>query len=189
MPAFALDSDAFVFLHALGLLDRVGQQAAEGRLTLHLTGTPAYIELNSLQDRVKQLEGSGALRVHKLRRGTESFSRFRELVDKGRTRSGKPVHKGECEMVAWLSTDGEGITFVSCDTGARELAREHRIEVFDLCDFVCELVRLGLLAREVATEHVAVWDDPHAGRGRPGDFPGFETALARWLARQPGVPP
>jgi hypothetical protein len=133
-PTFALDADTCNFLRGLGLFEQIRRLATEQRIALHMTGFVAYHELNSLQAWIKTMEDEGSLNVHKLRTRSKAFEQFRTLKDHGRTRSGLRVDKGECELVAWLICEGQGVTLVSCDAGARDLAREHRIEVFDLCE-------------------------------------------------------
>jgi hypothetical protein len=89
------------------------------------------------------------------------------------------VHKGEQEAIAWAVHSNRHVFWISCDAGARDLARDHRIETGDVLALACALVHAGYLTSAAARERLRPWDEVFSGMGRPKDYRGLDEALQR----------
>ena len=175
---FVVDADAFIALRALGVLDAITQSAAAATIDLVLTGYIATHDLSSLSTTINALCQSGHCRVEKVTPSSVAGQMFRGLRKKPCvTKSGKPVHKGEQEAVCWLVSVRPDATFESADAGAIDLARDHGIRAGDVLAFVCDLVVLGILNSQSASQLLTPWEDRVTGLGRPKEYPGIPTAL------------
>ena len=176
-----IDADAFNALRSLGLLEDLMGLARQGAIRLSLTEYIARFELNDLQGLLQKLQSEQVVKIIPVPLSSEAGRYYRQLRKQPpRTRSGKSVHKGEQEAVAWAHKEAPEVLFISCDAGARDLAEEHGVRSGDVLSLVCELLEAGHLRREVAEQRLAPWEGRHSGQCVPKGYAGLEDALARW---------
>lgn len=172
MPEFALDADAFNFLRALGLLDKLVELARETRICLHLTGFVARHELTALGPTIEAMENEKVLTVHSVKTKSPAYKLYRELQE--------DWDKGESETVAWLATDApEGVIFVSCDVEVPTLCKKHKIRSVDIGELAVLLVTEGLLAQAIVNDLLIPWENQHAQMGRPKEWKSLAVALKK----------
>ncbi len=128
-------------------------------------------ELSSLQDEVAALEHNGTIQIEPVK--GSAAQRYRAFVKTGE------ADKGEAEAVAWASTTGAEVMFVSNDQRARAFARTHKVRAGDVLDLVIALMDVGVLPEDEARVTLAVWDEPGRFDGRPADYAGFEETVQR----------
>lgn len=171
------DADAFRCLHGLKLLE-----AAVGALAsctaIVVTEYVARHELNLLSSVVEGFERRGLLSIQKVLKGTPAAQRYRQFQ--------READKGEAESIAWALDEPRASRplFVTRDRGARTLAERQSVPVTDVMGIVVEACELGGLDRRIASEALAVWDDPEQELCRPARYAGFAATYAERLEQR-----
>lgn len=181
-PEYLLDADAVINLHSLGLIDALCTALRAGVIVAHCTRYVWNVELNALPGVRKALEEAG-MQVHPIDPKSPAGETFRRML-RERGNLGRNS-KGENELVAFAQHSTTLLTLVARDAGARRMAEASNVASLDLCQFVCELVVRSAIDEAVALEALSVWENPHAGNGRPRDFVSFSDALARRRQERP----
>ncbi len=169
MNGYFIDSDAWNFL-LTHLLERT-------KVPLLLTQFVARKELSQLySSEIEPLVRSGRIRVEAVKLDPKGRKKLEALR--------KVVHIGEAEAIAWLSLQGaaERPSFISCDVAALAEAKKSKVPALDLMGLVAELVASDLLPLEQAKAHLVAWEDKKTLIGKPPDYDGFDSTLARRLA-------
>lgn len=178
VPRFLLDADAFHAARSLGLID-----ALFPPVRLELTGYVARHELSTCARDIDAWVTRGTVRVNTVNLDSDAGQAYRRLF-KDRARRDYRVDKGECESVAWGLRESPMPVFISCDTGARQLAIDEGLPTGDLLLMVCLLVDDSSLTLEKASTLLQPWDEKHSGLCRPKDYQGLPDALARRRASE-----
>ncbi len=152
-----------------------------------MTGIIARNELNDIAAELSALEAAGILRVEELMRGTPAAQRAKELRTK--KPSGRAVHKGEAEALAWLLETHPAPprpVFISCDTGAREAAIAHGVLAGDVLDLAIAWLDRGIASLRELEEAFMPWETGPKGQlWRPSDF----TTVTETIAKRRCSPP
>ncbi len=175
-----LDADAFIHLRGLDLLELIAD-AVSGKAELALTEYVARHELSTLERILTPLEIAGKIVVYQLLKGTPEQLLYREYQQRvKRGEFDRRVDKGECEAVAWAASRpvGDAPVFVSCDGGARWLARKASIRSTDIFGLAAALVRSGAIASNDLEDRVSLWDTS-ASHCKPVGYEGFRFELAK----------
>jgi len=176
-PHLLLDADAFLALRKLSVLQDLLRLVGGGHFEVGLTAIIRNHDLHTVRTETDRLHADGVIAVHVVDVDGPAGRFYARLRRNPRTSTGKAVHKGEQEAIAWAVHSERRVLWISCDAGARDLARDHHIETGDVLALVCALVRSGHLTQEAAKNRLRPWDEVFSGMCRPKDYAGLDEAL------------